>query len=198
MSEDFSSWFPNQFTASLFIFVFFVWAASEVYNRRGFHRSRNIPGLQRSDRWSYWAILLAVWSSVLVSLLLRSLHVGIFHNSLQYAGLGVEMLGIALREWAVISLGSFFTVVVSIVPGQRLVRHGPYRWLRHPAYTGSMLTFVGFALALGAWAAGLVIFFVCLSAFLYRIRVEEAVLLKVFGKEYLEYMQHTWRLFPGL
>lgn len=61
-----------------------------------------------------------------------------------------------------------------------------------------MLTFVGFALALGAWAAGFVVFFLCLAAFLYRIQVEETMLLEVFGREYLEYMQGTWRLFPGL
>lgn len=135
---------------------------------------------------------------MLVALLLRSLHLGIFQNDFQYIGLGVELFGIVLREWAVLSLGSFFTVVVSIVPGQALVQQGPYRWLRHPAYTGSILTFVGFALALGAWTAAIVVLFLCLVAFLYRIQVEETVLMEVFGKEYLEYSQHTWRLFPGL
>lgn len=198
MSEDFSSWFPDQFAALLFTFIFFVWAASEVFNRLGFHRSKPIPAFQRSDRWSYWIIFSVIWGSLSVSLLLRSLDLGVFHNDFQYAGLGIELFGIILREWAVLSLGSLFTVVVSIVPGQTLVQYGPYRWLRHPAYTGSMLTFVGFALALGAWAAGLIIFFLCLVAFLYRIQVEETVLLDVFGKEYREYMQHTWRLFPGL
>ena len=198
MSKDFSSWFPSQFAALLFIFIFFLWAASELFNRLGFHRSQPIPAFQHSDRWSYWIIFAVVWVSMLVPLLLRSLNLGIFHNDFQYVGLGIEMFGIVLREWAVLSLGSLFTVVVSVVPGQTLVQQGPYRWLRHPAYTGSMLTFVGFALALGAWAAGLVIFLLCLVAFLYRLRVEESVLREVFGKEYLEYMQHTWCLFPGL
>ena len=198
MSEDFFSWFPTQFAALLFMFIFFLWAASEVYNRLGFHRLQPIAAFQRSDRWSYWAIFSVVWGSMLVSLLLRSLHLGVFHSGFQYVGLGIEMFGIVLREWAVLSLGSLFTVVVSIVPGQTLVQHGPYRWLRHPAYTGSMLTLVGFALALGAWAAGFVSFFLCLVAFLYRIKVEETVLLEVFGKEYLEYTHHTGRLFPRL
>jgi protein-S-isoprenylcysteine O-methyltransferase Ste14 len=198
MSEDFFFWFPNQFAALLFIFIFFLWAASEVFNRLGFHRSQPIPAFQHRDRWSYWIIFSVVWGSILLSLVLRSLNLGVFHNHFQYVGLGIEVFGIVLREWAVLALGSLFTVVVSLVPGQTLVQHGPYRWVRHPAYTGSILTFVGFALALGAWVAGLVIFFLCLVAFLYRIQVEERVLREVFGKEYLEYMQHTWRLFPGL
>src|SRR3954471_22411167 len=79
MSEDFFSWFPNQFAALLFIFIFFLWAASEVFNRLGFHRSEPIPAFQRRDRWSYWIIFSVVWGSMLVSLLIRSLHLGIFH-----------------------------------------------------------------------------------------------------------------------
>ena len=198
MSEDFFSWFPNQFAALLFIFIFFLWAASEICNRLGFHHFQPTSAFQHSERWSYWIIFSVVWGSMLVSLLARSLHLGIFHNDFQYVGLGIEIFGIVLREWAVLSLGSFFTVVVSIVPNQTLVQYGPYRWLRHPAYTGSLLTFVGFSLALGAWAAGFVVFFLCLAAFLYRIQVEETVLLEVFHTEYLEYMRHTWGLFPGL
>src|SRR5215213_9413057 len=87
MSEDFFSWFPNQFAALLFIFIFFLWAASEVFNRLGFHRSPPIPAFQCRDRWSYWIIFSVVWGSMLVSLLLRSLNLGIVHNDFQYVGL---------------------------------------------------------------------------------------------------------------
>jgi protein-S-isoprenylcysteine O-methyltransferase Ste14 len=198
MSNDFHSWFPDKFAASLFIIAFFLWAASELFNRFRFQYHQPIASTKRSDQGSYWIILPIVWGSMIISLLLRSLNLGVFHNHLQYFGLGIEILGIALREWAVLSLGSFFTVVVSLVPGQTLVQRGPYRWLRHPAYAGSILTLVGFALALGAWAASLVILILCLVGFLYRIQVEEKVLLEFFGKEYQEYMKRTWRLFPGL
>lgn len=198
MSEDFFSWFPNQFAALLFVFTFCLWAISEVLNRLGFHRSQPMSAFKHSDRWSYWIVFSAVWASLILSFLLRSLNLGMFQNNFQCVGLGIALFGIALREWAVLSLGALFTVVVSIVPDQTLVQRGPYRWLRHPAYTGSMLTFVGFALALGAWAAGLTIFVLCLIAFLYRIQVEERVLREVFGSEYLEYMHRTWRLFPGV
>ena len=108
------------------------------------------------------------------------------------------MIGIAFREWAILSLGAQFTVVVSVVPDQTLIQHGPYQWIRHPAYTGSILTLVGFALALGTWVAALVVLFISLAGFLYRIHVEEIMLLGVFGEEYRDYMNRTWRLFPGI
>ena len=198
MSEDFTSWFPNDLATSLFIIAFVLWVASELFNRFWPRHHLSVATTQHKDQGSYWIIFLIVWGSMIISLVSRSLNLGVFHNNLQYVGLGIEMLGIVLREWAVVALGRFFTVVVSIVPGQTLVQSGPYRWLRHPAYTGSILTFFGFAVALGAWIAALVVLLLCLVGFLYRIRVEEKVLADVFGKEYQTYMQRTWRLFPGL
>ena len=108
------------------------------------------------------------------------------------------MIGIAFREWAVLSLGTQFTVVVSVAPGQILIQRGPYQWIRHPAYTGSILTLAGFALALGSWTAALAVLLISLAGFLYRIHVEEIMLLEVFGEEYRDYMNRTWRLFPGI
>jgi protein-S-isoprenylcysteine O-methyltransferase len=51
--------------------------------------------------------------------------------------IGVVLMcaGIAIRQWAVVVLGRFFTVDVRISPGQTVVERGPYRWVRHPAYT---------------------------------------------------------------
>jgi protein-S-isoprenylcysteine O-methyltransferase Ste14 len=198
MSEDFTDWFPNHFAASFFVIAFFLWAASELFNSWGFRRHRLMIGTQRSDRGSYWIILLVVWGSMTISFLAHSHNLGIFHNNLQYLGLGLLVFGIAFREWAVLSLGRSFTMVVSIVSGQTLVKRGPYCWLRHPAYSGSILTLVGFPLFLGTWAGGLVILILSFAAFSYRVLVEEKALLDFFGEEYRDYMQQTWRFFPGL
>jgi protein-S-isoprenylcysteine O-methyltransferase Ste14 len=198
MPEDFADWFPSRFAASFFVIAFLLWAASELFNSVGFRRNRLMAGTWRSDRGSYWIIALVVYGSMIISFLARSHHLGIFHNNLQYLGLGLLVFGIAFREWAVLSLGRSFTVVVSIVSGQTLVKRGPYRWLRHPAYSGSIHTLVGFPLFLGTWAGGLVILILSFAAFFYRVQVEEKALLDVFGEEYRDYMQQTWRFFPGL
>jgi protein-S-isoprenylcysteine O-methyltransferase len=67
--------------------------------------------------------------------------------ALRWAGLAVIALGLAPRLWAILVLGRSFTVDVTIRPGQALVAQGPYRWVRHPASTGSLLSFVGLGLA---------------------------------------------------
>jgi protein-S-isoprenylcysteine O-methyltransferase Ste14 len=67
------------------------------------------------------------------------------------AGLVLMGAGIAFRQWAVAVLGRFFTVDVRVHPGQTVVEQGPYRWLRHPSYTGLIATFLGLGLALDNW-----------------------------------------------
>ncbi len=182
----------------LLIAVFYIWAASELYNSLGTRRFRGTAIAQRKDRGSYWIILLVVYGSMAGSIFIRRLNLGIFRNDLQYAGLAIAIMGIAFREWAVLTLGRFFTVSVMVASNQTVVKNGPYRWLRHPAYTGSILTLVGFPLALGTWAGALFVLLFSITGYLYRVRVEEKALLESIGEEYHEYMRHTWRFFPGL
>jgi protein-S-isoprenylcysteine O-methyltransferase Ste14 len=198
MSQDITSWFSNPVGANLFIIAFLLWAVCEAYNTIGLRLWRKTEIIQQNDRGSYWIILLVVWGSMFFSLQARRLEWGIFQNNLQYLGLGLVFFGIVFREWAVLTLGGSFRVKVSIASGQTMVRHGPYRWIRHPAYSGSILSLVGFPLALGTWVGGLVVLIFCLVGYLYRIQVEEKALLNAFGDEYREYMRHTWRLFPGI
>src|SRR5215208_1044141 len=73
--------------------------------------------------------------------------------------------GIALRWWAIVTLGRFFTVDVQIAHDHELVERGPFRVVRHPSYTGVLLAFVGFALSLANWAALLVILLPISAAF---------------------------------
>ena len=198
MSQDITTWFPSHVAAILFIIAFLLWAACEAFNTYGPRLYRRTTIIQESDQGSYWIILLIVWGSMFISFLARALDLGVFHNGLQFLGLGMVFVGIAFREWAVVSLGRFFTVAVTVASDQTLVKHGPYRWLRHPSYSGSILSLVGFPLAMGTWVGGLSILVLSLVGYFYRVKVEEKALLKVFGDEYQDYMQHTWRFFPWI
>ncbi len=113
-------------------------------------------------------------------------------------GLGISAAGLALRGWALRTLGRFFTMPITIAPDHQIVRTGPYRWLRHPAYTGGFLTVLGLPVILGSWPALVVTLCACTSVYVYRIRIEEAALLRRFGDAYREYSASTNRLFPGL
>jgi protein-S-isoprenylcysteine O-methyltransferase Ste14 len=198
MTQDTTTWFPNRIVAILFVIAFLLWAACEVFNTIGLRLFRQTAVRQRRDQGSYWVVFLVVWGSILLSFLCRALDWGTYHNNLQFLGLGMILIGIAVREWAVFSLGRFFTVMVSVTSDQTLVTQGPYRWLRHPAYSGSILSLVGFSLAIGTWAGGLVVFIFTLAGYWYRVKIEEQALLNAFGDEYREYMQRTWRFFPGI
>jgi protein-S-isoprenylcysteine O-methyltransferase Ste14 len=114
------------------------------------------------------------------------------------AGLALLVAGTALRRAAIRELWSYFTVNVSILEGQRVVRRGLYRHMRHPSYTGLLLRYLGLGLAFANWLSAALIFLPLCAATLYRIHVEEAALRERFGEEYLSYSRATKRLIPGV
>jgi protein-S-isoprenylcysteine O-methyltransferase Ste14 len=114
------------------------------------------------------------------------------------AGLVVVVAGTAIRQWAVTLLGQFFTTSVRVHTGQTVVDTGPYRWVRHPSYTGLILTFVGLGLALGNWAALAILLVVPTGGLVFRIRVEERALLAALGEPYRRFMASRARLIPGV
>ena len=115
-----------------------------------------------------------------------------------FAGAGVVLFvaGLVLRWWAIITLGRFFTVDVTIEKDHELVERGPFRRVRHPSYTGVLLAFLGLGLSLCNWAALLVILVPIGAAFVRRMNVEEAALLSALGPRYADYMRRTKRLVP--
>jgi protein-S-isoprenylcysteine O-methyltransferase Ste14 len=108
------------------------------------------------------------------------------------------LVGIAFRWYAVAILGRFFTFDVAVQTGQTVVEAGPYRYIRHPSYTGALITVIGIGLALGNWAS-LFILLVCMGiAYAYRISIEEAALVAALGEPYRQYTRRTRRLVPFL
>jgi protein-S-isoprenylcysteine O-methyltransferase Ste14 len=107
-------------------------------------------------------------------------------------------LGLAIRVWAVAALGRAFRTTVEVDPGQGIVSSGPYRWVRHPSYTGLLLILAGLGLAAGNWLALAGCVALPLAALLRRIHVEEAELTRVLGQPYRAYQARTKRLVPGL
>lgn len=104
-------------------------------------------------------------------------------------GVVLFVAGLLLRWWAIITLGRFFTVDVTIEKDHELVERGPFRVVRHPSYTGVLLAFVGLALSLRNWAALLVILLPIGAAFIHRMNVEEEALSRALGARYAEYIQ---------
>ena len=161
-------------------------------------RSRSRTGTKQ-DR----STLLAVWLVIIVSVA-----AGIYvakrwpsaalphHRSFMFAGAALFVTGLFLRWWAIVTLGRFFTVDVTIEPNHQLIDRGPFRVVRHPSYSGVLLAFVGLALTMGNWAALLVILVPIGAAFVHRMNVEENALSGALGRQYIDYMRRTKRLVP--
>ena len=113
-------------------------------------------------------------------------------------GIGIFLIlaGVAFRWYSVWVLGKFFTRVITIQAGQTVVQRGPYRFIRHPSYSGAMLSFLGFGLALTNWLSLGLVMLGTIIGYSYRVYVEEQALLKGLGQSYRDYMQHTKRFIP--
>lgn len=196
MFTDPFGWFPNSFFTNAFpILVFAVFFIDYFLPRLS--RTKNENPTEKHDRGSYIVISLATLIAVAAGMLIRLLNIGTLSGLFQWAGLIIIAAGLFLREWALTKLGRFFSRTVQIEVGHKVIKEGPYRWIRHPAYTGMILIYTGFIMSIGTWLGALITFLIITGSLLYRIDVEENTLLHSFGQEYSEYMIQTWKLFPG-
>ena len=189
-------WFPSIGAAQLFSAIFLAWLAAEVVNI--FVGTRLGAFGQGRDRGSFAVIALTIGLGITAAFMLRGAGIGVVAGVAQFSGTALMTVGIAFRQWAVGTLGRHFSTIVATNARQRLVTGGPYRWVRHPAYTGAILTLAGMPLGLGTWAGTLVALAVALCGYLYRVRVEEAALAERFGQAYREFAAARPRFFPGL
>jgi protein-S-isoprenylcysteine O-methyltransferase Ste14 len=146
------------------------------------------------DRATRIWIGLGIGAAIAVALLARSTPPA----ALRVAGVVVMWLGLALRAWAIASLGASFRTTVEVDPGQAVVARGPYRWIRHPSYTGLLTIVAGFGLVAGGWLSLVACLILPLPAIVWRIRVEEAELERVLGDAYRGYASGRARLIPRL
>lgn len=159
------------------------------------HRSKakTVSKDANSLRVLWIVIIICIWLSLQAR---TSLPNALLPSWFVPVGVAVFFIGIGLRWYAIIHLGRFFTVNVTIASDHQLVDTGPYRLVRHPSYTGALLAFVGFTLVVRNWVSLLVVLVPITVAFLYRINVEERALLEALGDRYRSYMARTKCLVP--
>ncbi|HUC05750.1 MAG TPA: isoprenylcysteine carboxylmethyltransferase family protein [Acidimicrobiales bacterium] len=106
--------------------------------------------------------------------------------------------GLFLRQWSIFVLGRYFTADVRIHEGQTVVDWGPYRWVRHPSYSGMVAFFGGLGLAFSSWFSLAVLIVVPTAGLVVRIRAEERALLAGLGEPYARFAAGRARLVPGV
>ena len=95
-----------------------------------------------------------------------------------------------------LTLKKAFTLNVQTTDKQVLVTTGIYTKVRNPAYSGSILSLIGVALALRNIFSVILIFLISIICYSIRIYVEEQALKKHFKKDFMNYQKHTYKLFP--
>jgi len=113
-------------------------------------------------------------------------------------GLAIMSLGLSIRVWAARTLGEYYTRTLRVAKDQHIVEEGAYRFVRHPGYLGTSLLYTGFGVASANWVATIAIVTFTLIAYTYRIKLEETMLIGLFGDRYREYMTRTRRFIPYL
>jgi protein-S-isoprenylcysteine O-methyltransferase Ste14 len=180
---------------ALFYGTYSVWMISEL---RILVRNRGGTG-ENLDRGSrIWVVLLVVIGMSAASGL-AWLPVGHIPGWWPViAGTVLALSGIAVRQWAVATLGAFFTTSVEVQVGHRVIDSGPYALLRHPSYSGALLTVIGVSLMFANVFGCLVAVTFALAGFAQRIRVEEHALASRLGPAWTAYSRTRRRLIPLL
>ena len=186
--------------AGLFIAVCLVWIVPEMIGmvKQMAKVSRKAASVQ--DRGSMRILIGLQWVGLALNFLLAWLFPAAAipwqQTALFLLGVIFILLGVALRWYAIWTLGRYFTRDVAVSADQQVVQRGPYRAIRHPAYSGTFLTMLGVGLAMTNWASLVALLICVFLGHLYRVSVEEKALIHAIGQPYVEYIQHTKRFIP--
>lgn len=111
-------------------------------------------------------------------------------------GMALFLAGFGMRRWSEVTLGRYFTFMVMTSAEQPVITSGPYRFVRHPGYTGVLLILLGSGLVTGNWIGLAGWTLLVMAPLLYRIHVEESALLAAVGDRYRAYASVHKRLIP--
>jgi protein-S-isoprenylcysteine O-methyltransferase Ste14 len=183
----------------LFDTSYSIWIISELFGAVLIPRLRRRGATRvRRDRGSGALVIFTVFLSISIAFYFGYGGIGMLPDWAFYLGILLMFLGVLVRQWAIAILGRFFSLTVQIVEDHKVVEKGPYRLVRHPSYTGVLITFIGLGLAVQSGGALLVLLVVFGVSFGYRMLVEERTLLSELGPDYASYMKRTKRLIPFL
>lgn len=164
---------------------------------------RNKPTQQResvSSRLSYTVLTVAAfWAMFSGDVAQGWLRVRLFPAGTwtEVLGVIVTAAGLAFSLWARFYLGTNWSGAVTVKVGHQLVRSGPYRWVRHPIYTGLVLAMLGTALE-RRQVRGLVAVVLLYAGFKIKSKIEERTMIATFGSEYDDYSRGTGGILPKL
>ncbi len=177
--------------------AYFIWLIPEIIYTLS-HRIDT--GSRADDRYSSLAVKLSLGTAVLLANWLIRVETWAtisWHPVLIFSlGITLVVIGVAFRWYSIRVLGKYFSVQLGVQPDQTVMKDGPYRLIRHPSYTGSLITMLGLGMVFANWLCILSVPLIVFIGFNYRANVEEQMLIAALGDSYREYMKHTKRFIP--
>ena len=156
----------------LVVFAFMLVEARRAASNERAQRARG--GIEPPD--DVYGMMRVVYPAAFLAMFAEGLVRGRASTTLMIAGAVIFAAAKALKWWAILSLGPFWTFRVIVVPGAPMVAKGPYRWLRHPNYVGVLGELAGVATFVGALVSGTVAIVAFAGLLIKRIAVEERML----------------------
>ena len=118
-------------------------------------------------------------------------------NGLSLIASVLLVAGLGFAVWARVHLGNNWSGHVTLKPGHRLIRSGPYSIVRHPIYTGILTAMIGSAIAVDEFR-GVLAVIIAAETFVRKLRLEERWLTEEFGDEYVRYRREVKAIVPGI
>jgi protein-S-isoprenylcysteine O-methyltransferase Ste14 len=188
--------FDTALTAALFTVLQFAFMATES------RRSRRAPASATREKMPFPTVIFAILGGLVIRLVCGFGMLGVLRGETRVVwiavGFALVLVGWGLRVWAQRELGKYFTGEVAVQTDHRVIDTGPYRWVRHPAYTGGILSAIGFGLTLSTWLGAVLSGGLLIWAYALRVPREEALLTRQLGPPYQAYLARTRRFLPGI
>lgn len=179
-----------------FAFLFFAFIEMSIWIFTTINNKKQGGKVEKGDKGSNLLLVIGTTVTIPIDMLSKANFSSTLPVLFFWVGIVLVITGASLRAYSVWTLRHFFALSVQVTSDQSIVQTGPYKYLRHPAYTGSILTFIGFALAFRSFPAIIVTTIIIVLIYKYRITVEENMLENSFGEGYEKYEKSTWRVIP--
>ena len=187
----------NRFDELIVAAISLLWIVPELILSR---TRRPDPSARADDRFSGIVVVVCLWLGIAGAYASgfgeRQFTIEWHRTLLFLIGIVLMIAGLLGRWYSIRALGKYFTVVVAIQPAHRIIDVGPYHYVRHPSYSGALLTIFGFGLVFTNWLSLVSVVLIAAVGYGYRIAVEEKALLEALGEPYRQYMKRTRRIIP--
>jgi protein-S-isoprenylcysteine O-methyltransferase Ste14 len=156
-----------------------------------------LPKIKAKEKESFWFFMVSLL--LCLGLIIAEFVMNLPEENLfNFFGLFIVFIGGLLRIWSRSTLHEFFTLQVLIQDKHKLLREGPYHFIRHPGFLSLFLILLGLGSSFSSQFGLALLLLLFIPALVYRIVKEEELMMEEFGKDYIYYMNTTKRLIPSV